>query len=240
MDQASSRSPDFTELLNLAIGSWLGDIHTCMPGKIDSYDPKTQMATVKPLVKRRIVHGDGSEDLEVIPPITNVPVTFLRAAGFFMSFPVEKGDLVTLHFCETSIDNYMSGTGEDTDPDEFRHHDLSDAIAVPGFYPFRRPINDISSANLVIGKDDGGAQIHITPSGAVKIGSDLATDASVKGTTYRSAEDTMLTVLKSAFAALAAEPLLTASAATSTAAAAAITSFQAAAASYLAAKVKVE
>lgn len=176
---ASSRSPDDTELLNLAIESWLFDVHTCMPGRIDSYDPKTQMATVKPLVKRRILHGDGSESLEVIPPITNVPVTFLRAAGFFMSFPIEKGDLVTLHFCTNSIDNYMAGEGEDTDPDEFRHHDLSDAIAVPGFYPFKLPIKDISSVNFVMGKDDGGVQIHLTPNGTMEIKVNGDSDESV-------------------------------------------------------------
>ena len=169
MDQASSRSPDDTELLNLAIESWLADVHTCMPGRVDSYDPETQSATVKPLIKRLIVHEDGSEALEELPPITDVPVVFLRSAGFFLSFPIQEGDLVTLHFAETSIDNYMSGLGADTNPDEFRHHDLSDAIAVPGFYPFRRSINDISSVNLVIGKDDGGVQIHLTPDGTMEV-----------------------------------------------------------------------
>lgn len=240
MAQASSRSPDDTELLNMAIESWLTDIHTCMPGRVDSYDSKTQMATIKPLLKRRIVHGDGSEALEILPPITNVPIHFHRAAGFFISFPIEKGDLVTLHFCETSIDNYMSGTGEDTDPDEFRHHDLSDAIAVPGFYPFKRSINDISSVNLVIGKDNGGAQIHITPNGIVKIGSDLSADAAVKGTTYRFAEDTMLTAFATAFTALAGEATLSASAIATASATTAIGVFQAAAATYLATRVKVE
>ena len=240
MAQASSRSPDDTELLNMAIESWLSDLHTCMPGRVDSYNAATQMATIKPLIKRRIVHGDGSELLEELPPITNVPIVFARTAGFFISFPIAKGDLVTLHFCEKSIDNYMSGTGEDTDPDEFRRHDLSDAIAVPGFYPFKRSIRDISSVNLVIGRDDGGAQIHITPDGIVKIGSDLSVDFAVKGTTYRAAEDTMLSALATAFTALAAEGTLGASAAATAAATTAITTFQAAAATYLAQRVKVD
>ena len=169
MDQASSRSPDDTELLNMAIESWLADVHTCMPGRVDSYDPETQRATIKPLIKRLIVHEDGSEALEELPPITDVPVIFLRAAGFFLSFPMEEGDLVTLHFAETSIDKYMAGTGADTNPDEFRHHDLSDAIAVPGFYPFKRSIKDISSVNLVMGKDDGGVQIHLTADGTMEL-----------------------------------------------------------------------
>lgn len=241
MDQASSRSPNDTELLNMAIESWLSDVHTCMPGKVDSYDPATQQATIKPLVQRRIVHEDGSEALEPLPSITNVPVVFLRAAGFFMTFPIVKGDFVTLHFCETSIDNYMSGIGEDTDPDEFRHHDLSDAIAVPGFYPFKKSISDISSENLVIGKDNGGAQIHITPSGEVKLGSNLAVNEAVMGTTYRAAEDTMLTAVSAAIALIGAPiPLTAPQVAIVAAAPVAITAFQAAASTYLAVKVKVE
>ena len=169
MDQGSSRTPELEELLTMAMTSFLADVHTSMPGRVEEYYPDTQKADIKPLLKRRIVHGDGTELLEALPVIPDVPIHFLRAAGFFMSFPIKKGDFVCLHFTERSIDNYLSGTGEDTDPDEFRMHDLSDAVAVPGFYPFKRSIKDIHSANLVIGKDDGGIQIHLTPDGKMEL-----------------------------------------------------------------------
>jgi len=169
MDQAPSRSPELEELLSIAITSFLGDLHTAMPGRVEEYYPETQKADIKPLIKRRIVHEDGSELLEELPVIPDVPIHFLRAAGFFMSFPIAKGDLVCLHFMERSIDNYLSGEGADTDPDEFRMHDLSDAVAVPGFYPFKKSIKDINSANLVLGKDDGGIQIHLTPDGTMEL-----------------------------------------------------------------------
>ena len=224
----------------MAIESMLADLHTCMPGRVEEYDAAKQMATVKPLLKRRIVHQDGSELLESLPSIPNVPISFMRSANFFLSFPIAVGDIVTLHFAERSLDNYLEGTGEDTDPDEFRMHDLADAIAVPGFYPFKKPIGDISSTNVVLGMDNSGAQVHITPDGVVKIGSNFSVDAAVKGTTYRAAEDTMLTAIAAAFTALAAEATLTTSAPSSTAAAAAISTFQAAATTYLATRVKVE
>nr|MCH9835118.1 hypothetical protein [bacterium] len=91
-----------------------------------------------------------------------------------------------------------------------------------------------------LGMDNSGAQVHITPDGVVKIGSNFSVDAAVKGTTYRAAEDTMLTAIAAAFTALAAEATLTTSAPSSTAAAAAISTFQAAATTYLATRVKVE
>lgn len=174
-----SRTPGNAEILELAIDSFLSDLHTCMPGEILSYDATTQQADVKPLIKRLILHEDGSEDLEVIPPITNVPVLFSRGGGFFVTFPLQPGDLVELHFQERSIDNYLSGKGEDTDPDEFRMHDITDAIAVPGFYPFQRAIKDIHTANLVIGKDDGGVQMHLTPDGMMEIKVDGVSDEAV-------------------------------------------------------------
>jgi len=75
---------------------------------------------------------------------------------------VAKGDLVTLLFCERSIDKYTQGTGQDTDPVHLHMHNLIDAVAFPGFYPFSQPLKEAHADNLVIGKDEG-AQIHIKP-----------------------------------------------------------------------------
>ena len=74
-----------------------------------------------------------------------------------------------LVFCERSIDKYTSGSGIDTNPVDLRQHDLSDAVAIPGFYPFQKSINDIDSDNMVIGKDKNGIQIHITPDAEIEI-----------------------------------------------------------------------
>lgn len=179
MGRELSRTPTEAEVLNLVIESFLGDLHTAMPGRIEEYFADTQKADIKPLIKRRIVHEDGSELLEELPVIPDVPIRFMRSGEFFLTLPLKKGDLVCLHFMERSIDNYLSGDGVDTDPDEFRMHDLSDAIAVPGFYPFKRPIKDISSANLVIGKDSGGIQIHLTPDGTMEVQLDGEADEAV-------------------------------------------------------------
>ncbi len=174
-----SRTPNDDEILELAITSFLAGVHTSMPGRVVEYFPETQKADIKPLLKMLTVHGDGSELVEPIPIIPDVPIHFLRAAGFVMTFPVKAGDLVCLHFMERSIDNYLSSTGEDTDPDDFRKHDLSDAVAVPGFYPFARSIGDISSVNMVMGKSEGGIQIHLTPGGTMELKFDGEADEAV-------------------------------------------------------------
>lgn len=168
MGEFVPRTLTLDDLLQLHGNQLLDGVHTCMPGAIDTWDPVTQKADVKPLIKRRIQHEDGTELLEELPIIPGVPVQFPRSAEFFLSFPLHKGDFVMLHFAERSIDKWLSGTGADTDPDDFRRHDLTDAIAVPGVAPFSRALKEVHTANMVMGQE-GGLQMHITPNGTMEI-----------------------------------------------------------------------
>jgi hypothetical protein len=175
-----SRSPTAPEVLRQAIeGYYLSDLHTMLPGRVEEYDSSKQEASVKPLIQRLVLTEDGEQILEEIPIISNVPVAFPRVSSFFLSFPIKKGDLVMLHFAERSLDNWLGGQGEDTDPDEFRMHDLTDAVAYSGLYPFNRAIKDVDEVNMVLGADEGGLQIHITPDGVMEIKVDGAADEAV-------------------------------------------------------------
>ena len=100
-----SRSPELEEVLANAIEYYLQDLHTCMPGRIQSYDSSRQKADIQPSLQRRIRHEDGSEDVEDLPILPDVPVVFPRGAGFFLAFPLNPGDQVMLHFAHNSIDN---------------------------------------------------------------------------------------------------------------------------------------
>lgn len=160
-DEATSRSPEPEELLRSAVTYFLSDVNTCLPGKVEEYDPAEQKVSVKPLIKRRLVTEEGEELLEELPIIPDVPVYFPRTQAFFLTFPIQVGDLVMIIFAQRSLDNWLAGQGEDTDPDEFRMHDLTDAIALPGLYPFGQAIKDIDDARVSIGKDEGGMQLHV-------------------------------------------------------------------------------
>lgn len=157
-----SRTPDLAEVLRVAMDNRLADVHVALPGQIEKYDLTKQAADIKPLIKRAFLTAEGDEVLEALPVIPQVPIVFPRAGGFFITLPIKKGDLVTLLFCERSIDKYTQGKGKDTDPVDLRMHELIDAVAFPGFYPFSEALADAHADNLVIGKD-GGAQIHVKP-----------------------------------------------------------------------------
>jgi len=171
-----SRSPTGPEVLRQAIDYFLQDTHTMLPGRIEEYDPGEQRATVKPLVKRRVLTENGEEFLEEIPVIPDVPVYFPGVAKFVLTFPVQQGDFCMLIFAERSIDTYLAGDGSDSDPDDFRIHDLTDCVALPGLPPFSKARKRADASDMVV--------VHYEGSGAawfkkneVHIGAQNASDA---------------------------------------------------------------
>ena len=157
---ATSRSPEPQEVFRAALDYVLSDVHTALPGRIESYDPATQKANVKPLIKRLVATESGEELVEELPVIPQVPIVFPRTTAFHITFPVAAGDHVLLVFNERSIDNFLAGDGEDTDPDEFRMHDLTDAVAFVGFYPDSKAIAEPSADSLVMGHAEG-VSVHV-------------------------------------------------------------------------------
>ena len=109
------------------IQSALRDLHTCLPGVVNSYDPAKQTATVQPAIKR-IFSEKGSVAL---PLCVDVPVSFPGGGDFHMTFPVKAGDDCILIFSERCIDYWYANGGVQL-PAEYRLHDLSDAFAIIG------------------------------------------------------------------------------------------------------------
>ncbi len=169
---APSRTPTLSELIRNSFDFYQEDIHTCLPGRVEKYDPGEQRADVQPMVQRRLVAEDGTELIEALPQIPEVPVAFPRSGEFFVSFPVKQGDLGILVFAERSMELYLEGEGrkqEGDDPADYRKHDLTDAFFIPGGYPWKRSIKEADPDNMVMGKDEGGLQIHVKPDGTMDI-----------------------------------------------------------------------
>ena len=157
----TQRSPTLVETLEAAVDEAVGEIYSMLPGKIEVYNPVLQSASVKPLIKRRFVGDDGKEDKDVLPVIMDVPILFPRGGGYFLTFPLAPGDNVTLLFADRSIDDYLYGDGAiDTDPKDLRRYDITDAVAIPSFYPFVKGIKDVVASGAVLGKE-GGYQVRV-------------------------------------------------------------------------------
>lgn len=161
------------------ISSALKDLHTAMPGIVESFDAATQLASVQPAVRRVFITRD-STNIEILTPsdlpiLINVPVIFPRGGGFSMTFPVKKGDECLLVFCERSIDNWHA-TGKVKIPGARRFHDLSDATAFVGLSSIPNKVPNYDDTNLQIKKDDDSVSITLNADGSLDIHTDSDTN----------------------------------------------------------------
>lgn len=114
------------EVYAQAAGTERSDMHVLLPGEIVDFDAATQTATVKILHKPKV----RGEDYP-FPELKKVPVKFPRGGGGALTWPIGKGDPVGVQIASRNIDNWYANGGEQA-ADNFRMHDLSDAVAVPG------------------------------------------------------------------------------------------------------------
>lgn len=152
------------KLIDGLLGEVLAELHTCVLGKIKSFDGQKMTADVIPLGKRRL--SDGR--VESMPVISQAPVMFLYANGFFVRPPLKPGDLVVVVFAERELDAVLL-SGSPQAPTSTRHHGLEDAIVLGGWLPFSGSLPVSGDNDLVIGRTDGKVTITVTPEGTVDI-----------------------------------------------------------------------
>jgi len=169
--QFEGTTPTLAEVLERSVSSGLGNVYTALPGRIITYNPAQQSATVLPGVQ---VENKASGEMEPLPVIGGVPVLFPSGGSFRMVWPLVSDDIVTLFFCSSSIEDFLFSTTPDNTTTSKRRHGLSDAVAIPALRPFSSPLIPVDATALELGSDL--AQIAFVPAGRVKLGSSLAID----------------------------------------------------------------
>lgn len=139
------------------------DFHTCLPGRVEKYDFKTQKATVKPLLKK--VYNDKSV-LEM-PVLPNVPVIFPRTKRSGVTFPLERGDGVLLLFTERALERWKL-SGDVSEPGDSRRFDLTDSVCIPGLFSFNQ--TNIASNNDDLEIQHEGQKVTIKKNGDIELG----------------------------------------------------------------------
>ena len=99
-------------------------MRVAMPGNIVSYDDSTGLATVQPALRRRTRSGQ----ILTAPQLPSVPV-FRPSADF----RVQDGAPCILLFMDFCMDGWLTAN-QPVLPPSPRQHDLSDAIAITGFW----------------------------------------------------------------------------------------------------------
>lgn len=124
-----SAEDDPIEAMDVWLQNRLEQVHTMLPGRVVSYDKASRVATIKPSVKLRTIHGEVLN----IPPIAGVPVVWPSSGAFSLVGALEPGDGVMLVFAESSIGSWLKGSTDVAAEDESRFS-LQDAVAVVGLW----------------------------------------------------------------------------------------------------------
>lgn len=166
MSEKESSSPSLASAIKTFFDSRLAEIlHTCLPGKIESYNSKTRKATVTPLIKRKYLDDTIIE----FKPIENVPVMFYGAGQAILRLPEKEiiGQTCTLIFTERSLDTWLN-SGDISEPGSTRKFDITDAIAILSLNSF----NNTDKGGNDLELQYKNSVIRIKENGNIEIGID--------------------------------------------------------------------
>lgn len=117
---------DFVKQIKALVADAVANIHTAMPGTIESIDTTTGTATITPAGKYKTSDGKEMD----YPSIAGVPLVFPMGNSNLTGIviPVKAGDDCLLIIAEQSLDPWLYGGESSVD----LKHDLTNAIAIPG------------------------------------------------------------------------------------------------------------
>jgi hypothetical protein len=118
------------------------------------------------LLNRKLKGGEA-EDLAIV---NNVPVWMPTSGGASITLPVKQGDVCLLVFVERSLDEWLTGDGQEKMPEDARKHAINDAVAFVGLRSFGMENPADNGDDVLIRFND--AKISIKPDGKVVIDAD--------------------------------------------------------------------
>lgn len=107
------------------------DIHTALPGIIQSFDAARMTCSVQPAIRGAIVQPSGQAQAVDLPLLVDCPVVFPGGGGYVLTYPLKTGDECLVVFSERCIDAWWQSGGVQAAA-EYRLHDLSDGFVIPG------------------------------------------------------------------------------------------------------------
>lgn len=162
----ASRTPPLSEVLDRLRSNAVAEVRVSVPAKVVRYDASKRQCDAQPLVKEAYTDEDGDRQVMDLPVCVNCPVQFPSGGGLSITYPLTVGDTGMLVFSDVSLDLWLAKGGT-VDPVDDHRHSLSDAVFIPGVFPFvSAPAG--SATGIQIGTD--GATLE-----GVALGNALAT-----------------------------------------------------------------
>lgn len=140
------------------------NLHTALPVRVESFNSENQTVVCSVLIKQVLQERDNMGEQSIknvdIPPLVDVPVSFPRGGGYAVTFPLTAGDEGFVVFSERCIDGWWQ-SGRASEPLDYRFHDLSDAMFIPGICSVPKAINNFFDGGISLQTLDGDTFIHL-------------------------------------------------------------------------------
>lgn len=156
---------DLSQVIKSHIDNLETQLFTSLPAIIQSFDPETQTATVRPVGLEAYTDGIS----QPFPDNFKVPVIFPSAGGGSLTFPVKKGDEVLVTFSARNYDNWWDTSDPQVLASSQRFHDYNDAVIHLGLKSKSNSVKanteDVElkfNDNVIRLKSDGTVQVEST------------------------------------------------------------------------------
>jgi hypothetical protein len=127
---SGSVSYNLNEVMQMAIDYNVGNLFTCMPAVVQSFNARKGTVDAKPCIKKLLADGSTID----LPTLKDIPFVSPQSSAGGLSIPIGSGDGVLLMFSQRSIDAWKAGK-TDSKPNSTRKFSISDAFAIPGSIP---------------------------------------------------------------------------------------------------------
>lgn len=171
----------FSEAVNSHIKSALKDLYTTMPGIVEKVYVVDGVTVIDVQPALHWVSPDNRTFKEQV--LKEVIVQWPSAGGCYITFPIEKGDSVMLHFAMKDCVDWKTGDGSaPVAPRTKRLHSVNDVFATPQVSTYRGGY-EIDSEGVCIGSEN--VEVRILKDGTIELGKG-ATERLVKGDSFLS------------------------------------------------------
>ena len=187
------RINDSEQALRAILGGWQRKIWTSLPAIVDSFDPIKLTISAKPAIQMTQRMQDDSTIPLVPSLLVDVPVLMFGGGGFTVTLPLQRGDEVLILFSMRCINAWWQN-GDVQQQEEWRIHDPSDAIAIPGLRSLSRKLTGVNASTMQIRSDDGLLYLELAAGHIANIvapgGINITGNVNVTGTLKASGEIT--------------------------------------------------
>lgn len=143
------RTPKLGDVLDRMRDQASAFFRCAMPGKVESYDPTTRTARVKPMLRVPYRDGDGVRQAQSLDAVHAVPVCWPGEVT------LAAGDGVLLIFCDFDIGAWRDGAGvTPADPGDETAHGPVGAVCLPGLDTSSRKAAEVSDYVALSAKVD--------------------------------------------------------------------------------------